>query len=134
MDDNDCTCRLQTGRPCPVHPHNPVDFRTMHGPPLPPETEAPWIALEDEDACFADWDAQIADRTADLASKADAASEEAAAAAVVADQQQPGQREAFDRVFAMTPAELGEAAVEGARKTRGPGRGRGGPFDPRGCF
>lgn len=40
------------------------------------------------------------------------------AAEIVESMQNPSFRKAGDRFFAMTPAELGEAAVEGARARR----------------
>ncbi len=132
MAENTCVCGQHTGRICPLHPNKPVELRTMHGPPLPPDAEVPWIDPRDEAACFADWDARVAERGADIASKAgaDAVFEETTAEAIVNDQQRPETRGAFDRVFKMTGPELGRAAVEGARQTRGLGRGPGGPLDP----
>lgn len=57
------------------------------------------------------------------------------------DMSNPATNEAIDRLMSL-PEDLGlvgdgftqGTAVEGARKTRGPGRRPGGPFDPRGCF
>jgi hypothetical protein len=62
--------------------------------------------------------------------KEDPAALEAAAQAILDEQNQPGTREALDRVFRMSEKELGQATIEGARKWRG----RPGPFTPRGCF
>ncbi len=113
LPTENCVCGQQAGRTCPVHPDRPVEFRTINGPPLPDGAEVPWVDPED-DGLDQDWENQIAARAEHDGISPDRNAADAAAEAILAAQNQPGQREAFDLAFAMNSEELGRAAVEDA--------------------
>lgn len=120
-------CVCGHGIPCRMHPDIPAYTMTVPyaDPSVPPEVlEAEW------DAGMQQTQAQCAARAENPSGSRDATDETAARA--ILDEQARGTPlpEAADRVFAMTPSELGQTAVEGTRKWRG----RPGPYTPRGCF
>jgi hypothetical protein len=95
LPTKDCVCGQQSGRICLAHPNNPVEFRTISGPPLPPGTEIPWVDPKDYGRLDRDWENQIAARAEHDGTGPDRDAA-AAAEALVASMQGPEFHKAVD--------------------------------------
>ena len=103
MSNFKCICGQQTGRICPAHPNRVVELSGINGPTLPAGTEIPYADEQDAVALDAAWNDELAARNQDIIEKQNANKTASAA---------------FDRVFAMSPEQLGQAAVDEARLTQ----------------